>query len=93
MSLELEREHVVQQLCAHYAQEHLSTGELEARFERVYKSRDMLALRTVLDGLPAVGAMTAPPRPLYEVARPASSHVPDLPDVVRQGPCERYASA
>lgn len=80
MSLELEREHVVQQLCAHYAQDHLSTGELEARFDRAYKSRDMLALKTVLDGLPAIGPLVAPPKPLHEVARPTSTHVPAAPE-------------
>lgn len=54
MSLDLEREEVVQTLCAHYAQDHLSTGELEARFERVYRAPDSAALRTVLEGLPAI---------------------------------------
>lgn len=72
MSLELEREHAVQALCAHYAQDHLSTGELEARFERVYRAEDSSALRTVLEGLPAVrgGVPAAPQRPLYELAPP-----------------------
>ncbi|MHB1297778.1 MAG: DUF1707 SHOCT-like domain-containing protein [Gemmatimonadaceae bacterium] len=68
MSLELEREEVVQQLCAHYAQDHLSTGELEARFERVYKAADRSALRTVLEGLPAAGPLVAPTAPLYDLA-------------------------
>ena len=77
MSLELEREEVVQQLCAHYAQDHLSTGELEARFERVYKAADRSALRTVLEGLPAAGPLVAPPAPLYELA--PASRVPARP--------------
>lgn len=54
MSLHLEREAVVQTLCAHYAQDHLTTGELEARFERVYRAPDRAALLTVLDGLPTI---------------------------------------
>lgn len=79
MSLDLEREEVVQTLCAHYAQDHLSTGELEARFERVYRAPDRAALLTVLDGLPAIkrSATAAPlgelrstaPAPLYEPPR------------------------
>ena len=79
MSLDLEREEVVQTLCAHYAQDHLTTGELEARFERVYRAEDRAALLTVLDGLPAIkrpGAGAAPsalspsaPTPLYEPPR------------------------
>jgi hypothetical protein len=68
MNLELEKEHVVQQLCAHYAQDHLSTGELEARFERVYKSQSAASLRTVLEGLPAVTGMVPVSAPLYSVA-------------------------
>ncbi|MFN0099112.1 MAG: hypothetical protein ACKVS7_10590 [Gemmatimonadaceae bacterium] len=71
MSLELEKEEVVQTLCAHYAQDHLSTGELEARFERVYQSADKRQLLTVLDGLPALNRMAPAPPPLYEVGAPS----------------------
>ena len=67
MSLDLEKEQVVQRLCAHYAQDHLSTGELESRFEAVYKAPDRAALQTVLEGLPAVGPLVAPPPQLYSV--------------------------
>jgi len=73
MTLELEREEVVQALCAHYAQDHLSTGELEARFERVYKSADRAQLRTVLEGLPAMGLLVAPPPALYAMAGSTSA--------------------
>ena len=72
MSLEIEREEVVQALCAHYAQDHLSTGELESRFERVYQSADRRQLRTVLEGLPAIGPLVPPPAPFYSVANTAS---------------------
>lgn len=71
MTLEIEREEVVQALCAHYAQDHLSTGELEARFERVYQSANKAQLRTVLDGLPAIGPLVPPPAPLFEVGPPS----------------------
>jgi hypothetical protein len=65
--LEVDREHVVQSLCAHYAQDHLSTGELEARFERANRATTSVDLREVLAGLPALGPMVAPPSPLYQL--------------------------
>jgi len=68
VSLELEREQAVQALCAHYAQEHLSTGELEARFERVYKSTSRAQLDTVLQGLPSLSRTTFAPAPMYNLA-------------------------
>lgn len=78
MSLEYEREQAVQELCAHYAQDHLSTGELESRFERVYKSTSRDQLRTVLTGLPALQRMAVAPAPLYQVA-PAARGTGVLP--------------
>lgn len=54
MSLEFEREDAVQKLCAAYARDQITTGELEARLERVYKSADRGQLLTVLEGLPAM---------------------------------------
>jgi hypothetical protein len=71
MSLDLEREEVVQSLCAHYAQDHLTTGELEARFERVYRAPDRAALLTVLDGLPAI-KRPSPAAPLGELRSEAA---------------------
>lgn len=77
MSLDLEREEVVQTLCAHYAHDHLSTGELEARFERVYRAPDRAALLTVLEGLPAI-KRPAPAAPLGELRGnpPAPQYIP-----------------
>jgi hypothetical protein len=73
MSLELERERVVQELCSAYAYDHLSTGELESRLERVYKLEERSQLLTLLEGLPAarlpVPLAHASPAPL---ARPAT---------------------
>ena len=80
MSLDLEREEVVQSLCAHYAQDHLTTGELEARFERVYRAPDRAALMTVLDGLPAI-KRPSPAAPLGELR---SSAAPALYEPPRQ---------
>ena len=65
MNLEVERERVVQELCTHYAQDHLTTGELELRVERVYRSVDQAQLLSVLEGLPAIAPMRAPVVPLY----------------------------
>ena len=56
MSLEFEREDVVQKLCAAYARDHITTGELETRLERVHKSADRTQLLTVLEGLPVKSA-------------------------------------
>lgn len=74
MTLELEREHVVQRLCAHYAQDHLTTGELEARFERANRATTSIELRAAIDGLPALGAMVAPPAPIYQVGDAMPTH-------------------
>lgn len=71
MSLEVEREQVVQALCAHYAQDHLSTGELEARYERANKAGNARDLRTILEGLPALGALA--PVPFYSLGAPTST--------------------
>jgi len=61
MSLELERERVVQELCTAYANDQLSTGELEARLEKVYVSVEREQLQTLLQGIPgAARAFVAP---------------------------------
>lgn len=73
MSLELEREEAVQALCAHYAQDHLSTGELETRFDRVYKSSSRAQLQTVLEGLPALRMSAGGGAPMYQVATRTSA--------------------
>jgi hypothetical protein len=70
MNLEVEREEVVQALCAHYAQDHLTTGELEARVEQVYRAGDRNQLRTLIDGLPAIRPVPALAQPMYAVAEP-----------------------
>ena len=68
MNLALEKEEAVQALCAHYAQDHLSTGELEARFDHIYKSTSRAQLDTVLHGLPTLARMSVAPAPMYHVA-------------------------
>jgi hypothetical protein len=70
MSLESDRERVVEQLSAHYAEDHLSTQELERRFERAYRATTLGELQQVLSGLPALAAPARPPAP-----RPSSKKV------------------
>lgn len=76
MTLEVEREEVVQELCAHYAQDHLSTGELEARVEQVYRAADRTQLMTILNGLPAVRPLPALAAPMYAMAEPTARGLP-----------------
>ncbi len=76
MNLEVEREEVVQQLCSHYAQDHLSTGELEARIEQVYRAADRTQLQTLLDGLPAIRPMPMAAAPMYAVAAATPRGIP-----------------
>jgi hypothetical protein len=66
--LELDRERVIQTLCAHFAHDNLSTQELELRFEHAYQAGTSAELRALVAGLPALPADVAPPAPLYAVA-------------------------
>ena len=66
--IELDREQVIQTLCAHFAQDNLSTQELEARFEHAYKAGTSAELRALVAGLPALPPDVAPPAPLYAFA-------------------------
>lgn len=107
MTLEFEREDVVQRLCAAYARDQITTGELETRLERVYKSEDRTQLLTLLEGLPAMqiarlgevrpaelgGSAALPPRPAPSTDTPRTP----LPSGERRsrglGPGEkRYAA-
>jgi len=67
MTLDLEREQAVQTLSAHFAQDHLTTQELELRFELVYRATTLEELRALTAGLPALAASNAP-APMYAVA-------------------------
>lgn len=69
VSLELERERTVQALCAHFAQDHLTSQELEQRFEEVYRASSLEELRRLMTGLPALAPATVTtPLPTYSVA-------------------------
>ena len=87
MTLDFEKEQAVQALCAHYAQDHLSTGELETRFERVYKSTSRSQLDTVLEGLPALQRAQVAPAPLFGPKE--SAHAPQSPPALRNRRLQR----
>ena len=61
-SVELDRERVIQSLCAHFASDHLTTEELEERLDRAYKSTtaaELQALVVTLPGLPSEPSLPA----------------------------------
>jgi hypothetical protein len=66
--IDLDRERVIQTLCAHFAHDNLSTQELEVRFEHAYAAGTSAELRALVAGLPALPQDVAPPAPLYAVA-------------------------
>jgi hypothetical protein len=68
--LELDRERVIETLCAHYAHDNLSTQELELRFDHAWKAGTSAELRALVAGLPALPPGPGPFAPLYAVAPP-----------------------
>lgn len=70
MSLESDRERIVEALSAHYVEDNLTTQELEARFERAYKASTADELRDVVAGLPALAQPVRSPMP-----RPSAASV------------------
>jgi len=93
MSIDLERERTVQALCSHFAQDRLTTQELELRFEEVYKANSAAELRGVMRGLPALAAPLVPeePLPMYSVVPAVSGESEKrllalMGEVRRQGP-------
>ena len=72
-ALELDRERVIQALCAHYANDHLSTQELETRFDLAYQAKGANELEALLTNLPAlapvpVAAGVPVPAPLLNMS-------------------------
>lgn len=75
MSLEAERERIVKQLSAHYAEDHLTTQELEERFDRAYRATSAAELQAVVGGLPALREPARAPVPrasMPSLARPVA---------------------
>lgn len=75
MSLESDRERIVEQLSAHYAEDHLTTQELEDRFESAYRARTAEELSSAISGLPALSAPARNPVP--RASMPAIARRPD----------------
>jgi hypothetical protein len=71
VSLESDRERIVEQLSAHYAEDHLSTQDLEVRFERAYRAKSTAELEQVLTGLPSLAAPARVPAPIPRASRPS----------------------
>ena len=72
-SLELDRERAIQTLCAHYANDHLTTQELEARFELANKAASSVELQALFATLPLLPPTVTAPRgagiaPMFNVA-------------------------
>jgi Domain of unknown function (DUF1707)/Cell wall-active antibiotics response 4TMS YvqF len=74
--LELDRERVIQTLCTHFANDNLSTEELELRCEHAYKAGSSAELRALVAGLPALPPEVAGSTPMYGVA-PAGRTEPE----------------
>ena len=70
--LELDGERVIETPCAHFANDTLSTQELEVRCEHAYMAVTAAELRALAAGLPALPPEIAVLAPLYSVA-PASA--------------------
>lgn len=79
MSLESDRERIVETLSAHYAEDHLSTQELEERFERAYRAKTSVELNAVVSGLPALTQPARSPVP-RAVTTPPIRHGNTMPE-------------
>lgn len=66
--MEVDRERVIQTLCAHFAHDNLNTRELELRFEQAYQAHTSVELRALVAGLPALPPEALGSEPLYGVA-------------------------
>jgi hypothetical protein len=75
-SLDVDRERTIQQLCAYFANDNLTTQELELRFERVYKAQSVVELQGLVAGLPSLPATVAAPAGMFAVA-PVDAPVPE----------------
>jgi hypothetical protein len=95
MSLEVARERVVQALCSHYAQDRLTTQELESRLARAQRAENDAQLAALVVDLPALPDVpvpfpTAPPVPVTAPSRgspavslaPTNTFVPTVRDDV-----------
>lgn len=80
--LELDRERVIQTLCAHYANDHLFTQELEVRFDSAYKAESRAELQRLVVSLPALPDTVPPPEPLHGMLFTGDTQLPERRHVV-----------
>jgi hypothetical protein len=71
VNLEVAREETVQILCQQYAQDRLTTSELESRLEQVYKAQTMPELFALTAGLVPVTVSPTTDAKLYASADPS----------------------
>ncbi len=67
-TLEVDRERTIQLLCSHFANDNLTTQELELRFERVYKAQSAIELQGLVAGLPVLPPTVAAPAGMFAMA-------------------------
>lgn len=77
--LEKTREHVIQQLCEHFAHDNLTADALEERLDRAHRAATLDELRTLVSDLPVVHADAVPAGPRAYVS---ASHVSERQFVV-----------
>jgi hypothetical protein len=75
-TLEVDRERTIQLLCTHFANDNLTTQELELRFERVYKAQSAIELQGLVAGLPVLPPTIAAPQGMFAVA-PTQAPAPE----------------
>ena len=76
---ELERERAIQTLCTHYANDNLSTDELEARFDLAYKAASPTDLEQSLANLPLLSPAVASGSARLSTPLYAMSHAAEPP--------------
>ena len=71
--LELQRERVVQALCAHFARDAITMEDLDARLEQAQIAGSVVELHALVSDLPAITAATPVPDRMYAVAAPSEA--------------------
>ena len=70
VALRQKREHTIQLLCEHFANDHLEAEELEALIDRAHAARSLAELDTLVAGLPTAPAPSRDPFASHDLARP-----------------------
>ena len=75
-SIELQRERVVQALCAHFARDAITVDDLDARLEQAQVAGSAIELHALVSDLPAIDAGTPVPDRMYALAAPQDGTEP-----------------